>query len=418
MSNYGGGAYPNAPVYGTSGDYSPSEKEMLSALLWFNGQDGVFTSDDPVQVIPIPRALIPIYDMQSGKPGTAGAIAKNIASDILTGNWVTGLWNAGVSLWDMVAGIHRSVVGSSIPPAVSGLHIPPVTVIPGEDNVNARLTEWQNNGVPFTSSQQSDLANVTWGVLLDMVDLFGDPISVPAFQALAWAAQQAAFRAVLDGIPVAENPSIKAMYDTIAMCFAALAPWRADTPGNDIATVDWTQRAAGESIVDFLNRMDTGYLWQSASPGGYASGPAEAWSEIGPDSAWLHAAAPGLAVGDTLTIPLLPIPPVWPGAAHATLGDAMYDVGTGSYTVACDGLLVYITSTAPGAGKQRYAGRNNWLHAGWVSFTSDHGEQEPFQWLGLEQVVYAARTMAHAAGFAMWCAPGVKCTVVPWSVAT
>lgn len=243
----------------------------------------------------------------------------------------------------------------------------------------------------------ADIAARVWNYYL----LNATPATVTADQMLSWAGQFAA-----------EVGTQGVFRMVMAPDFAIEHPWADQW---DLwhnygwePQPDYTDVQPGETVLHWLNRTDLVYpdLWQTqvngelafVFPPGPGPRPAKIWCLLH------NAQLPNR----------LEAAPIWPGLANVTLGTPV--ALSTDLTVAgpLDGVLVAVTTPPTGLGKFEIGGRTWWYRAGQVSFVSDDGQVEPWQYLSWDQALYCPKVMTRAASALVRGLAGIGGTVTPW----
>jgi len=118
----------------------------------------------------------------------------------------------------------------------------------------------------------------------------------------------------------------------------------------------------------------------------------------------------------TLTVPSGA--PVWPGVDNVTLGETVTLTPNLHIVAPMDGVLVTITTPPSRSGMYEVGGAILDYGQGRVTFETDNGELEPWQYTGFRSAIYTPKTMAHAAGVRFQVLAGASGTVTPWSVSS
>lgn len=108
-------------------------------------------------------------------------------------------------------------------------------------------------------------------------------------------------------------------------------------------------------------------------------------------------------------------PPVWPGIANVTLGTPVALGDNVTVPGPLDGLLIAVTTPPSGLGKFVMGGRTWWYRAGQLTFVSDNGDVEPWQYLTWDQGLYVPRAMARADSAILRALAGIGGTATPWT---
>jgi hypothetical protein len=110
-------------------------------------------------------------------------------------------------------------------------------------------------------------------------------------------------------------------------------------------------------------------------------------------------------------------PPLWPGAAGVTLGTPVDLTVSAIVDGPMDGILVAITSSAPGAGSWEVDTFESVRYAGYVVFLSAEGHADTTQFLGPTDNVFCPKTMQQAGSCVVHLNKVLTATVTPWTLA-
>lgn len=108
--------------------------------------------------------------------------------------------------------------------------------------------------------------------------------------------------------------------------------------------------------------------------------------------------------------------PVWPSLDQVTLGAPVAFDGNVDVTADMDGVLVTLTTSPTKTGKYMLGNVDLWYGLGRISFESDNGDVEPWQYLAFDNGIFAPKTMAHASAVHLQVLGGAEGTVTPWTV--
>lgn len=111
------------------------------------------------------------------------------------------------------------------------------------------------------------------------------------------------------------------------------------------------------------------------------------------------------------------VPPIWPGAARATLGTPVNLTDSGIVTATMHGILLTINSVDPGSGRFQVGPFVDWYRGGYVIFVSAEGHTDTTQFIGPEQAVYTPKSMSEAASVVIFLNRAADVTVTPWLLA-
>jgi hypothetical protein len=184
--------------------------------------------------------------------------------------------------------------------------------------------------------------------------------------------------------------------------------------------VDWSLAVPGDDLVDFLNANAPGYSWAyDTDPQGCAVGNASLspfnrvftvitgmeftnWLNAGGGPARFNAASP--------------VPVVWPGLTHVTLGDEVALVDGLVVAGPLDGVIVKISGVAYPTGYYPFGSTKSYTKIGAIVFVDDDGEAEMAQPLGLDDNVICPKAMRRAASAVVRVTGGATGTIQPWTV--
>jgi hypothetical protein len=176
----------------------------------------------------------------------------------------------------------------------------------------------------------------------------------------------------------------------------------------------WADLVPGESRFQWLQRTDAVLYWQvdaNGEPYGQTAGDAHpdtykvTMSMSEAEFQLLARAQRGTGTA-----------PIWPGLANVTLGTPVALTSDLTVDGPLDGLIVSITTPPTGLGKFTFGGFTAYYKVGEVSFVSDNGEAEPWQYLAFDQALYCPKAMSRAASASLRVLAGAAGTATPWVV--
>lgn len=200
--------------------------------------------------------------------------------------------------------------------------------------------------------------------------------------------------------------------------FLLTGPWDASDT-NELPTdwpqVDWSGIAADDTLESYLDSADPAHTWTTDEQTGMVSAASTHANSVG--WYWVCRLTPAeFEHFKSVATDAGNVPPTWPGIDAVTLGTPVVITGPTVVDGPMDGLL-WETTTAP-AGRSRFSvGGNEYAyHAGSLAFVSDNGDIEPYQYIGWDAGLFAARQMKRAASALV--APGRDITGVatPWTI--
>jgi hypothetical protein len=154
---------------------------------------------------------------------------------------------------------------------------------------------------------------------------------------------------------------------------------------------DFADIQAGDTILSWLLRTEPRYDWVYNQ----YTGLVEAVSIDGLDGSVRCLLTPPEFAALKAAVPN--VPPVWPGLANVTLGTPVALADELVVAGPLHGVLVECSTPPPGASSWVLGDQEAYYRWGEVSFVSDHGQVEPFQWLGFGLGVYTPKGMTEAA---------------------
>jgi hypothetical protein len=108
--------------------------------------------------------------------------------------------------------------------------------------------------------------------------------------------------------------------------------------------------------------------------------------------------------------------PIWPGLAGVTLGTPVALADALTVTGPLQGVLVECATAPAGASSYILGALNSYYRWGSVSFVSDNGDAEEFQWLGFGLGIYLPKAMAEAASAIFRVQRLPTATVTPFTI--
>jgi hypothetical protein len=177
---------------------------------------------------------------------------------------------------------------------------------------------------------------------------------------------------------------------------------------------------AGETLMEYLVRTRPQYDW--TDDGGTTEPHAEV---IPPEYTGLphYIVRPRLLSAEwdayvLITWPPPPeilVPPVWPGAGAVTLGTPVGLLDQLVVDEVMDGVLVEVTTPPGKLGSYLVGGSTLDYGVGRITFETDDGDLEPWQYLGFRSAIYVPKTMEHASKARFQVLGGAEGTVTPWT---
>jgi hypothetical protein len=178
---------------------------------------------------------------------------------------------------------------------------------------------------------------------------------------------------------------------------------------------DWTDILPAEDRITWLNRTDVYFTYEyvpdSQTIFGYSLDP------LAPYTRWTFQlteqefqALKGVTVSG--------LEPVWPGIAGVTLGTPVALADTFSSAEECHGVLVAIATWPTAYGSYDWGTDVQHPRAGYLSFTSDNGEQTVVSSFTFTNELVMVKGMVSAVGFLGRAKPGVEGTVTPFLIGT
>ena len=168
-----------------------------------------------------------------------------------------------------------------------------------------------------------------------------------------------------------------------------------------------------DTLISFLDR-ESFYTGWALIDGGYAS----VYDGAGGDDfnyTTTITAAEFITLRDGGgTVTVTGVPPVWPGAAGATLSGPYAIVPLTTITEAMDGCFIDIINVTTNKPEIPYGTKQAWRYLGALAFFSDNGHVEPWQQLAFAQAIYCPLSMERAAGVVLRADAGIIGTVRPW----
>ena|ERR1035437_707526 len=114
-------------------------------------------------------------------------------------------------------------------------------------------------------------------------------------------------------------------------------------------------------------------------------------------------------------VPIVALPPIWPGSALATLGTSVALDRTVTLTEVMDGVIVTLTSVPPGKPTYVLGGLTATAHIGQIAFVADNGAAEYPQNLSFASEIYVPLALVGASAAVLRTIPGVAGTVQAWT---
>lgn len=176
-------------------------------------------------------------------------------------------------------------------------------------------------------------------------------------------------------------------------------------------TPDWADVLPDERLVDWMNRTAAAVAWHEDTSSGYVYGYVPGTTI--PDSVVIYTVMTDRqfqAMHGALSSRV----PVWPGIANVTLGTPVALSSDLTVDGPLDGILVTVTTPPTALGKFQIGDRTWWFRLGQISFVSDNGEVEPWQYLAWDQSLYCPSKIAHPASAVLRVLAGAEGLATPW----
>ena len=163
----------------------------------------------------------------------------------------------------------------------------------------------------------------------------------------------------------------------------------------------WLDRESGYTGWAY-NQSD--YAWE------YAISPTYQWRFI----TVLNEAQFQIMKAGSGTVAVTGIPPVWPGAAHATLTGPYTILPLTTITELMEGCFIDIINVTTNKPQIPYGSKQAWRYLGALAFVADNGHVEPWQQLAFAQALYCPLSMEQASAVVIRADAGIIGTVRPW----
>lgn len=108
--------------------------------------------------------------------------------------------------------------------------------------------------------------------------------------------------------------------------------------------------------------------------------------------------------------------PVWPGLAGVTLGTPVALSDSVAIDEPMHGVIIAVTTPPGKVGVRVIGGEYFDYNCGELTFATDEGDLEPWQYLGFRAAIFTPKTMAQAGGVRLRVLGGAEGTVTPWTL--
>lgn len=341
---------------------------------------------------------------------------------------LTGVYPASATLADYVASIYdftrpSNPVSSNIPHALSDL----------QDYLEAQIGLVRYDAsTPHNATVQDvlDVIGAGPGVELPPTPPVGWPTS-PSVEAI-WAYT---LNTLLGGV-VSADMALSNIWSNTHMDFLyagkpikytphftvdALAAWGGYWPTAFQGVLpDYTDIQADDTVLSWLTRTVPDRDWEADDTTGlictYTNLEGEYHTRIDCTLTDSDLQAIRAGYGNT-AVDVGNVPPIWPGLANVTLGTPVALSSNLTVTGPLDGVLVNVTTPPTKLSEVVIGGISYWYRVGEVTFLSDNGEAEPFQYLGFQNAIYTPRFMKQAASAKLRVLGGAEGTATPYTIA-
>lgn len=188
--------------------------------------------------------------------------------------------------------------------------------------------------------------------------------------------------------------------------------------------IDWSDWDGAESLVTFLNRVESTYLWTYTGPDGIVTNCAWTSGTTGGRlfywrcryQDWQLPFISGRVAAAIAGVGRM-APPIWPGLANVTLGTPVSVLTDTEVVAAMDGALWHTDTAPPRRSRFVVNGHAYDYHLGSFAFTTDDGQAETFGYLGWVDQILVPRLIARPASVLISLGENVTGTLTPWTYA-
>lgn len=270
----------------------------------------------------------------------------------------------------------------------------------------------------YGGDSAADVAIAVWGYLLGTLNAQGQNHNITAGNLLGFLGTLANIYGGKDGQGDIRTPwfrwvSKDSEYTCSPPWGTALPPW------NVVPHLDFTLVQADDTVLSYLAREYPAWDWTTDDPmGGTNSG--RVWALVLNEApyVWLRCTLTDQDLHHlTTTVEVTAItPPVWPGIANVTLGEAVAFNDLIEVDGPMDGVLIAYTTPPSKVSIYSFGRYTAYGRAGQLAFVSDNGQVEEEQWLQFNQALYTPKAMARAASCLVRPIAGQEGTITPWTV--
>lgn len=207
-----------------------------------------------------------------------------------------------------------------------------------------------------------------------------------------------------DGIPLPDNPYFRKVFFEPGKALPWLGYWTDEGTTGAVPVLDLSLVEEGDTVWSFLTREYPGYDWHQDGPGAWGTGGSVwVWSEP-----WAGTVAYRctLTDADLVSASVLNVvnnitttsggAPVWPGLEGVTLGSNVALTDQLVLDGPMHGILIAVTTPPSGLGRYSIGGNILDYSVGRVTFGTDNGQLEPWQYLGFRSAIFTPKTMEQA----------------------
>lgn len=301
---------------------------------------------------------------------------------------------------------------TSILDAIAGIAIP-----------EGGLTVEEHNALMALGNVDYDqIASAVWGYNVTLPDMLVQDDGPMMETVVVNQAQYLQFLAGYVGLPVPDRAHFNYIGKDLWSIVIALGYWTNQAESDWIPELDLSLVQQGDTVWSFLNREYAEYTWLLSAPGSWPvgnrvylqQGVSNAYAVCTLTDADIHAAVAGNLITEVTVNVEARTPPLWPGLANVTLGDAVELVDQMVLDGPMHGVLVSVTTPPTKTGRYNVGGEVYDYGVGMISFDTDNGFLEPWQYLGFRTAVFVPKAMEQADHAYFRVLAGAGGTVRPW----
>jgi len=340
-----------------------------------------------------------IAKIDSLQTGTTSLLTRETAEQ--------GRWTTHWSRLDVLDTAHASILAAiaEIEPGGGGL-----------------TQEEHDHLLALINADTEQIAADVWGWNYNFNDMMGYDEGPAMYTMIDHIATWVQWQAGYHGFPVPDRPHFAYLTKASYSGGRWLGYWTNQAATTQVPILDLSLVQDGDTVWSFLTREYPAYAWTKAGPGSWPEGGAVylvqqanvAYFRCTLTDADLRSNPVTVETTVVNTTVDVTTAPLWPGAANVLLGTTVPLADQLVVTEPMHGVIVTVTTPPSKTGLRMVGGRHYDYSVGELTFGTDEGDLEPWQYLGFRQAIFTCKSMEQAASAHFRVLAGAEGTVTPW----